>query len=173
METRLVSSCNKVILILAFVLVGITCLDEFNANLGNETPQKIKNKQEIEKCSGKGIYSNFDCFCVYGYVTFPENSDKKCNYAQRSYYMTIFLSFFLGFLGADMFYLGYTIRGLIKCFLPIGSLFVLLFLQNMGAQDKFSNKYYSILVPFGVLIFLWAIDLILIYSEDSNGVPLI
>jgi TM2 domain-containing membrane protein YozV len=109
-----------------------------------------------------------------GYLTYPHNNEKKCNYEIKSIKIAVFLSFFLGLLGADMFYLGYNIRGFVKFTLPILFLTMALIYRN-----RIENKliyYSSIIVPIGLLLFSWIFDILMIssaYIRDSNEIELI
>ncbi len=129
-------------------------------------------------CNNHGIYNitNNECKCSFGYVTYTKDSNKvQCNYQLRSYSVAKFISLFGGVLGADMFYLGYTMKGLFKCFFPLTVFFVVLKLNNK-AIEKVYYSYYLIFTPIILVFLLWSLDLMLIISglmDDANGFALI
>ncbi|KAG5178225.1 hypothetical protein JKP88DRAFT_169122 [Tribonema minus] len=62
------------------------------------------------------------CECNTGYVS---TDSLQCNYAQKSELVTFLLSFFVGYLGADWFYLadgdaGYIVAGVFKLIITGG-----------------------------------------------------
>lgn len=149
-------------------IILITNLILINSDSSSET---------ITFCNNKGVYntSSGECKCVEGNITFPKDSKLQCNYELRSYNITKFLSVFGGFFGADMFYLGYTLKGLIKTLFPIIAFFFIINLENNKYLSNFSFKNYLILLPILLTLFLWIIDLIIIlsgFSTDSNGMQL-
>ena len=66
---------------------------------------------------GNGRCENMVCVCISGYVS----RTGTCNYEQRDKIVAFMLSFFLGWTGADWFYLSRGIGGMIPynflCFL--------------------------------------------------------
>ncbi len=138
----------------------------------------IDNQNNNSICNKHGIYisTNNECKCAQGYTTHPTDSKIQCNYELRSLQAAKYISFFSGFLGADRFYLGYSMKGLFKCFIPIGALFLILKIQNNNSIQKFVLSYYLIFSPVVLMILLWILDLFLIISgfmTDSNGFALI
>jgi hypothetical protein len=132
----------------------------------------------LNLCNKHGIFNNTtnECKCVQGFVTFPKDSKIQCNYELRSYNIARYISFFGGIFGADMFYLGYFMKGLFKCFFPIGTLFLILKIQDHKIIENFVYSYYLINGPFILMFILWVLDLILILTgvmTDANGFPLI
>ncbi len=128
-------------------------------------------------CNGRGIYdaNSKICNCVKEYVTYPKDSNIQCNYELRSQSVAKFLSLFCGFLGADMFYLGFTWKGLFKCFFPLGVFFVFFQLLNYKSFKDFVS-YYFVFIPIVIGALLWFIDLVMISSgllDDSFGFPLL
>merc|ERR1711997_147906 len=72
------------------------------------------------ECNATVISSGF-CECEEGYIHWE---GEPCAYEQKSKLTAFLLSFFLGILGADWFYLsqgqaGYIVAGLIKLFFPV------------------------------------------------------
>jgi hypothetical protein len=127
-------------------------------------------------CSNRGnqLKNMTDCICMEGYLTYPQNNKKKCNYEIKSMKIAVFLSFFLGLLGADMFYLGYNIRGFVKFTLPILFLTIGLIYRNRIENKKL--YYLSLIVPIVLLLFSWIYDILMIssgYLRDSNEIELI
>lgn len=130
----------------------------------------------INPCSNRGnqLKNMTDCLCMEGYMTYPIDNKKKCNYEIKSMKLAVFLSFFLGILGADMFYLGYNLRGLLKFSLPL--LFIILTLMYRNRINNTKLYYMYILIPIGLLILSWIYDVLIIssgYMRDSNNIELI
>jgi hypothetical protein len=131
-------------------------------------------KDEYVDCSGKGIYLDKlnDCKCLPGFETYPKNSNIKCNYELRSKRIALFCSIFGGMLGADMIYLGYTMKGIFKSFFPMCVTIFLLRIQNNKAWKSIKFSYYLSMLPVVLYLFLWIADVIQILNgniKDANG----
>lgn len=152
-------------------------------NTGNlNVDQLTVFSNNLNLCSKHGILNDLnltsanECKCVLGYVTFPKDSKLQCNYELRSYNVAVYISLFAGIFGADMFYLGYFMKGLFKCFFPIGTFFLMIKIQDHKIIENFVYSNYLIIGPFILMLFLWSLDLILILGgviTDSNGFVLI
>lgn len=126
-------------------------------------------------CNNHGIYNEEigQCECSDGFITFPYDSNVKCNYQLRDYSIAKFLSLFGGYLGADQFYLGNTFKGIIKCTMPI-----ILFVLLLHYYDRIKQYYYSryvITFPFIISILFYLFDLCMICMgliKDAHGHPL-
>merc|ERR1711994_1032103 len=75
---------------------------------------------EFSQYNATVISSGF-CECEEGYIHWGK---EPCAYEQKSKLTAFLLSFFLGYLGADWFYLsqgqaGYIVAGIIKLFFPV------------------------------------------------------
>jgi TM2 domain-containing membrane protein YozV len=69
-------------------------------------------------CNNGRCSSDKTCICTLGYVTYKNDT---CNYKQKEKLTAFLLSFFIGSLGVDWFYLsngnaGYIVAGCFKCF---------------------------------------------------------
>ena len=129
-------------------------------------------------CNDRGIYKNKKCECSQGWETIGADKDlpeNQCNYELKSYNVARFISFFCGAIGADMFYLGYTYKGLFKCFLPIGFFVLILVLYNKKMIDDVYLRNYIFILPIIATFLFWSLDFMLIFSgimKDSNGFSL-
>jgi hypothetical protein len=129
-----------------------------------------------DECNNKGVYDKNlnECKCVNGFITFPKDSKLKCNYELKSEKVARFLSFLGGIFGADLFYLGYTYKGIFKCLFPIIVLLTLIYINQICVKNRTLN-YSIILIPLFVIVLLWGSDLIGIsfgWKKDANGLPL-
>ncbi len=133
-----------------------------------------ESKREIIHCNNKGIYIEIlnDCKCLPGYETFPKISKVKCNYELKVRSIALFCSIFGGIVGADMIYLGYTMKGIFKSFFPIFVTFFILRIQNNKAWLSMKISYYLSLIPIFLCLLLWLVDIIQILNgniKDANG----
>jgi len=128
-------------------------------------------------CSGKGVYVNSlsDCSCIPGYDTYPQDSEVRCNYELRTRQIALFCSIVGGIIGADMFYLGHTFRGVFKSLFPMFVMLFVLRIQNYKAIQAWRFSYYFSFLPLIILLFFWLIDFLLIFNgniKDTNGLGL-
>uniref|UniRef100_A0A673L0R5 TM2 domain-containing protein 1-like n=1 Tax=Sinocyclocheilus rhinocerous TaxID=307959 RepID=A0A673L0R5_9TELE len=113
-----VDSCDKLRLRLSFIAVECLPAPNISCRLSNGTQFKFSGEEV-------GFNKSIPCRNVSGY----------------SYKVAVALSLFLGWIGADRFYLGYPALGLLKfCtvgFCGIGSLvdFMLISMQIVGPSD--------------------------------------
>jgi hypothetical protein len=94
--------------------------------------QQINTESTKDQCNNKGLYKTEikKCLCIDGYITFPNDSIIQCNYQLKSDKIARFLSFFGGMVGADMFYLGYKLKGFFKCLFPTLSFFLIYYFSE-------------------------------------------
>jgi hypothetical protein len=131
---------------------------------------------------GLGFCRAYMCQCQYGYITwyYMEN----CAYQQRSKLTAFLLSFFLGPLGVDWFYLsrgngGYIVAGIIKLLISCGCCIGWPFIFY-STQSKNSRQYRVIGTTINAVltvtaIIWWLTDWIRILADafrDGNGAPL-
>ncbi|CAF0899463.1 unnamed protein product [Adineta ricciae] len=135
----------------------------------------------VDNECGLGFCSAYKCQCYPGYITWYFMD--TCSYEQRKKLTAFLLSFFVGTLGIDWFYLsrgyaGYIVAGIIKLLLSGGCCFGWPFIL-MGT-DKKSRKYFvfgnavNIILSAAALIW-WLIDWIRILADafhDGYGAPL-
>lgn len=127
---------------------------------------------EVQTCNNKGIYDikTHQCICIDEYETI---GDLQCIYQKRSKMIAVLMSFFGGFLGAEQFYLGNTFKGFAKIFVPIILLISIMYCK-MNFMKDLPNYY--LLLPLGIAILFWIIDIVLIVSgvtKDGKGFELI
>jgi len=159
-------------LILKFTILFILNLC---SRCGDTGQHKIIRNSINVNCNNRGVLveSSSLCKCLDEFRTIDTNSLIQCNYEMRSLRFAKILSLLGGFLGLDMFYLGYNFKGLFKCFFP-----VILFLIILRIRMKIENQlisYYFIIVPFLLSFILWIVDFLLISFgsiTDSNGINL-
>jgi hypothetical protein len=126
-------------------------------------------------CSNRGnrLKNTTDCVCADGYVTFPKESKYKCNYEIKSEKIAVFLSFFAGILGADMYYLGYNTRGFLKLLIPIFLISIALYYKTKIQNEKL--QLLSLLLPVALLITTWIYDILRISAGnfmDANNISI-
>jgi hypothetical protein len=161
-----------IINILILFIFYVKCLDT------EDTSTVITTTTTKHPCNNKGTYmkTTNDCLCVSGYETYPRDSKIKCNYELRSYYVAKFCSLIGGVVGADMFYLGYTMKGIFKCIFPIFVLYFILKMQNNKFLRQYqSMSYYLVLLPVVIGFVFYVLDVCLIISgtmKDANGFSL-
>ena len=169
--------------------------------ISNKSPNELLQKYELQElsnytqkfkylcldsssCSKNGICLNkTHCNCSKGYKTiiiqevFP--SLFQCNYFQKSKLTAFLISFFLGPLSFDQFYLGNNILGLIKLFIPSSLILVGVSMFIIGKKnDSRTIQICGKILEFNATILLiiwWFIDWILIlsnYYKDLNNVEM-
>jgi hypothetical protein len=91
-------------------------------------------------CNNKGNYieSINDCKCQERFITYPEESELKCNYELKSKNVTKFLSLIFGIIGADQFYLGNNFKAMFKVLFPLFLFYVIL---KAHENRKFTSPY--------------------------------
>jgi len=137
-------------------------------------------------CSDQGFCLNSThCQCNQNYITILNNTNlielKQCNYLGLNKIELFLLSFFLGPISADQFYLGNIMLGFLKLLIP-----TILFVTGFGLAmigKKKKNEYYQVygkVIEFvsTFIIFVWWIcDIIIITSTDNytdiNDFPLL
>ena len=159
-----------------FLIILIICISLTSSSLEKEI-QNSDSKFKIISCNNRGIYNDTlnECRCLEGFTTFPKDSRIQCNYEYRSKSVAKFISIFGGIVGADMFYLGHTMKGVFKCFVPLGLFFLILTLQNNKTIQNMNFSYYFILAPISLSLILWIMDFMMIsfgILTDANGFKL-
>ncbi|CAF1031620.1 unnamed protein product [Rotaria magnacalcarata] len=130
---------------------------------------------------GFGFCQAYMCQCYYGYITW--HFMETCSYQQRSKLTAFLLSFFVGTLGIDWFFLsrgnaGYIVAGIIKLLISLGCCIGWPF--TFASKEEKSRKYISISSFINAILTVasviwWLIDWIRILSNvfyDGNGAPL-
>ena len=143
-----------------------------------EFSHQEEHKLDSIHCNNKGIYieSKNECICLEGYETFPVKSNIKCNYELKLRSIALFCSIIGGMIGADMIYLGHSLKGIFKSFFPI---FVIIFffrLQNNKTFLKIKLSYYLSIILVFLWLLLWILDIIyILYGnvKDCNGFDLL
>jgi len=117
------------------------------------------------ECHQDGISSDYLCVCDGGWINEPNTGD-VCAYEQKSKLTAFLVSFFVGSLGVDWFYLckgnaGYIIAGIIKLLLAL----------CFTSSGKSKNKYHCGISVTCVGIW-WLVDWIRILCNafpDGDG----
>lgn len=139
----------------------------------------------------KGECLNSTCICFKGYVTF---GNQQCGYKQKEKLTAFLLSFFIGNLGADWFYLasgdgGYIAAGIIKLLIGLFFSFGCCLLCCAGifasVREKASSKAFGFCCGIFIMILIglcvatstiwYFVDWIRILTnsfKDGNGVSL-
>lgn len=136
-----------------------------------------------EECSYNGICTNEGtCDCDDGYTTHPKNSNRACNYKQKSRVTAFLFSFFLGVeSGAGEWYLGNTDLALGQLFLTwlgCGFICIATCIISIICQKKSEGEISCLTSSLGFLwligvVIWWFCDWILIVKgkiQDKNGV---
>jgi hypothetical protein len=130
---------------------------------------------------GLGYCRAYMCECYRGYISWYYM--EPCAYEQRSKLTAFLVSFFVGILGIDWFYLsrgngGYIVAGIIKLLISCGCLFGWPFLYATGTK-KSRNYIITGNVINGILtaisLIWWLTDWIRILADtfhDGHGAPL-
>lgn len=139
--------------------------------------------QYTAQCDNKGVcWSNGNCKCDEGYITWPSDNTVGCNYKQKSQLISFLLSFFLGEVsGAGEWYLGNTDMALAQLLVfVVGIVFVCLVscACACASQDGDAGVCAGgcfgcmwVLAVVGLWLFVW-ITILAGYSTDGNGAPL-
>lgn len=167
--------------------------------ISTESSSAVLNGTSIIYCesnfdcseNGECNVKNGQCSCAESFGTFADDSSSslvpslQCNYEKKEQLTAFLLSLFLGFFGAEHFYLGNSDRGITKlcfslfCF--IGNIIIFSISRCCGKDKQylieFVGRYEAIYLGCGfVFMVLWFIqDLILIGTlgiSDANGVSL-
>lgn len=124
----------------------------------------VVNSLDSSLCSNRGnmLKNSTKCLCIEGYTTYPVENNRQCNYEMKSENIAVFLAFFAGVFGADMFYLGYNFKGFIKLILPL-----VLMTLSLKYKNKLNNEkleLFFIFLPFSLLVVMWIYDIFVISS---------
>jgi TM2 domain-containing membrane protein YozV len=98
------------------------------------------------QCSGRGVCKLWDTKNLENTLSFCECdtdwADPECRTKRKSQFVAYFLSMFLGFLGADQFYLGFPAWGLMK-FFTFGGFGVLWVMDiiRIGSAPVYASNY--------------------------------
>jgi TM2 domain-containing membrane protein YozV len=135
-------------------------------------------------CSSNGLCQNSThCQCSEGMSTLYDKSSNphsfQCNYNQKSRKIAFLLSFFLGPLSFDQFYLGNNFLGLVKLLLPSSLILIGISLFVIGKAKKnydcqFTGRVFEFIATVFIILW-WLIDWILIISNsysDLNSIPM-
>ena len=135
-------------------------------------------------CSNQGVCLNSThCECYPGYFTLFNYEINphylQCNYAQKSKKTAFLLSFFLGPLSFDSFYLGNDMLGYFKLILPSILILIGITLFVVGkSKSKLSYQIVGRVIEFIatiIIIIWWFVDWIMIVSnakKDLNDIEL-
>jgi len=137
-----------------------------------------EHKLNAIHCNNKGIYieSKNECICHDGYDTFPVKSNIKCNYELKLRSIALFCSIIGGMIGADMIYLGYSLKGIFKSLFPILVIIFFFRIQNNKSFLKIKISYHLSIIPIILWFLFWILDIIyILYGnvKDSNGFDLL
>jgi hypothetical protein len=146
--------------------------------IGIEFSHQEEHKLNAIHCNNKGIYikPKNECKCIEGYDTFPVTSNIKCNYEIKLRSIALFCSIFGGIIGADMIYLGHSMKAIFKSFFPTFVIIFIFRIQNNKTFLKIKLSYYLSIIPIFIWLLLWAVDIIyILYGnvKDSNGINLL
>ena len=135
-------------------------------------------------CSNNGYCLNSThCKCLEGYTTLKNQEQNpdfyQCSYYQKNKKIAFLLSFFLGPLSFDHFYLGNNTLGYCKLFIPcffiiLGVSIFIMGKTKASANAKVIGKSIEFIATI-LIIFWWLIDWILIlsnYYTDLNNVKI-
>jgi len=98
------------------------------------------------QCSGRGVCKLWDTVNLENQLSFCECdrdwADPECRTRRKSQLVAYMLSLFVGFTGADQFYLGFMAMGLVKLF-TLGGFGVLWVMDiiNIGSSPVYSSHY--------------------------------
>lgn len=152
-------------------LILLTCL----CLIGNDF---YVNGQGISICNAKGNFDkeNKNCQCIDGFISYLNKTNEEgCNYQLKSYNVALFLSLFGGFVGADMIYLGFMFKAVIKAFLPIGLFFVILYFYDKEPLKINRHREHYVVFPIvlGFVFWFWDVFFVLFgVIKDVNGFQL-
>lgn len=180
---------HLVVVINFFILVSITIVGESRfvprpdkVHLGSLTnPRRWGRWCYQDNECGLGYCSGYQCQCYPGYITW--HLMEACAYDQRSKLTAFLVSFFVGTLGVDWFYLsrgnpGYVIAGIIKllissaCF--IGWPFIFIGSEKKSRQFIVTGNVVNIIFTIASALW-WLTDWIRVLADvfyDGNGVTL-
>ena len=142
---------------------------------------------DAESCSYHGSCNrdHTACVCSDGYLTYNNADGPQCNYQQKQQLTAFLLSFFVGWTGADYFYLDQTNFGVLKLLVcGIGGLIVFGVLACvLAACAKNSNGAafigivgYTLLVCEILAGFGWWLAAVIMIGKgtmsDGNGQPM-
>ncbi|CAF3786783.1 unnamed protein product [Rotaria sordida] len=167
------------------LLIGITlvltfdCLININSspidgppvvvdlNIGNTNVGKDHKCTIDIHCNGHGQcrLNETGCDCDRGWITYDNRADtnKYCDYQQRSKKLAFFLSLFLGFFGIDWFYLsrghlGYIVVGLLKLLIGCGccsAWSLTYFRPEIQNTESVKTKLNGVGIFFSLITFVW------------------
>ncbi|CAF2652008.1 unnamed protein product [Rotaria sp. Silwood2] len=140
------------------------------------------------QCNGHGRCHQNDtgCDCDRGWITHGNGTDtnKYCDYQQRSKKIAFFLSLFVGSFGIDWFYLSraslvYITAGLLKLLIGCGccsAWYLLYFRPEIGNSELVKKNVHAVSIFFSLVTFVWwIVDWARILSNkfrDGHGVGL-
>eukprot|EP01088_Endostelium_zonatum_P003072 TRINITY_DN1406_c0_g1_i1.p1 TRINITY_DN1406_c0_g1~~TRINITY_DN1406_c0_g1_i1.p1 ORF type:complete len:196 (-),score=11.05 TRINITY_DN1406_c0_g1_i1:72-638(-) len=161
----------------------VDCSRIINKSYHSRDVLPIKQEEycpELDDCHGHGECLNQTCICQEYY------GRANCSYQLKSQEAAFIIAVFLGPIGADQFYLGYTGLGLLKLFLTIVVFCIFPFLPTCCLPCTFENSKLTkrnatvawATTCGGALTcgLWWAIDSSIILwgnVHDSNGFPLV
>lgn len=130
------------------------------------------DKEICPFCGGKKPLEGVDdsTYDITQFVDIMKENNKEINFKQKKRVTNSLLCMFLGFFGADAFYLGFKkigiIRLIINLIIYLALSVILFFLTELG--------FYSFLIPFGCLFIIYfvigIINLFIKGKKDVNGV---
>ncbi len=103
----------KIFFIIILNLSLINCSDSSSSGKEKEKeeegnlitcPNGISCNSKNGECIKDELKEEYICLCKNGYSTYPENSETKCNYQQKTQIKAFLLEFFLSY-GAGHFYI--------------------------------------------------------------------
>ena len=135
-------------LLVALCLLNVVFLQEIQAGSNSSRKEACLSNDNCLSTTSECLFNQ--CTCRKGWIEYP-NEETFCSYQLKPKLTTFLLSFFLGFVGVDWFYLSlgnpfYIVAGVCK------------------------------LLTFGGLTIWWLIDWIRILANifpDGNGYPLL
>lgn len=118
------------------------------------------------------------CVCDTNYITYNNAEGVGCNYNQKKQLVAFLLSFFVGYTGAEHFYLGNLGVGAGKLVYVIAGCILVALLQCVVKDSKNGELVFVIAkVLYYIGCFVWVLyDLITIgqcSQLDGNGAPLV
>jgi len=145
-----------------------------------QTLSSVVNCTTDADCNYRGRCSvlTSDCVCDRGYLTFNCEIGEGCCYVQKQQLTAFCLSFFVGVVGADRFYLGHDAVGAGKLVYFLGTPCVLCILAIILELNGVDGHMWGLLFRFfwvlGGMVF-WLHDVISIglnNMNDHNHAPL-
>lgn len=160
----------RIVCICAVLSVAYACEEEFNLFEMNCTTHSECG--ENSRCDAIDL----QCICNRGYIQYQTST---CSYKQKEQWLAFLLSLFIGWTGADQFYLGWDNFGagklvfLVPGFCIVSCLFVI---GTNHSQVRYNCLALALLYLYAFGFLTWYLyDLIQIgvhYTTDAHGAPM-